>query len=230
MGVVEAHRRVSVHDVEDVEGYCAAFVERHIRASGARWVEADREDAIQELVLVALRMSGVRDGVYAYEPGNAPTGIFDPTRYRSFAAFLHAQLPLRLVDYLRREKGDARNVTRREFVALDEEAFERQPDPTDYVEQIVDALSAAEDLACVSERSRQILTDVVARLADGASQDAVAEALGVSRRRVDRMLEDVRNELLGRRLGLPMTDGLPPTTDEVVEAIHASAPCADGGQ
>jgi hypothetical protein len=177
MDALAPTRRVPLHDVDDVEAYCATFVARHIRASGVAWNEADREDAIQELVFVALRVSGVRDGVYAYKPGNAPTGIFDPTRYRSFAAFLHAQLPNRLIDYLRREKGDARNVTRREFVALDEEAIERQPDPTDYVEQIVDALSAAEDLACLSERSRQILTDVVTPLGEGASQDAVAEAL-----------------------------------------------------
>lgn len=216
---------VRLHNVEDVEGFCKAVVQRALTSSGSILTEEEREDAVGHLIVEAIAMSGIRDGVYAYTPGeDVPKGVFDPSVGLHFRGYLGKWLPGRLVDWYRREKVDSRNKIRPEFFPLDDAALDREVDPTDFVEQIVEAASMAEDLAALSDNARRIVDAIVRPYTEGESYDEIAERLGISRRRIARLLEGVRNEILGIALGLTdddVFDVIPPTTDEIVEALHA---------
>jgi RNA polymerase sigma factor (sigma-70 family) len=185
---------VPLHDVRDAVALVKSIVARSSIPAHAR------DDAIGHLLVEIVDLAG----------------RYDPARGISFSNYASQTLPLRLVDYVRRELGDSRYAARREHVPLDEADLDSLADPYDYVEQITEAAAISSDLAGLSPRGRRIVEEVAVPVASGESYDSVAQRLGIRRNEVARRLEEVRNELLGQALGLG--DGA--STDEIVEALH----------
>jgi len=208
-----AHRNppVPLHDVKDVEGLCKAVALK----SSADLTPAQFEDALGDLMLAAVEMSGIRHGRYVYNSGNCPPGVFDPSIGLDFDGYLGKWLPNRLIDWRRKNLGDSRNKTRPEFVPFEQKHDEALVDHDDFVEQITEAASILDDLSRLSPDAWETIETIVRPMAHGERPNEIADRLGVSRRALGRRLEDVRNELLGIALGIEK-----PTTDEIVEALH----------
>lgn len=94
----------SFHDVRDLMG----FVRRLVQLRRATIDPRDRDDLTGWLFMRAIEMSGIRHGEYAYTPGQAPRGVFDPATGGKFSSWLGWQLPRRIIDWKRKEHGDSR--------------------------------------------------------------------------------------------------------------------------
>lgn len=106
-----------LHDVDDVLAYVQSVVAR----KAAAFDPSDREELMSVLLVETVHMSGIRAGVYAFQAGTAPKGVFDPGSGLTFSTWLGWQLPRRIIDWQRREKGDSRyRSTRRVIVSLEQ--------------------------------------------------------------------------------------------------------------
>jgi hypothetical protein len=204
---------VPLLDVRDVVGVCKTTLNRALATTGQTLSDEQYEDALGHLLAEAVSMAA---------------NEYDPTKGISFSNYLTRYLPGRLVDWNRSEFGDSRNKTRRpELVPFDTKTVDGDTSPTplpaaltdsdDFVDQIIEAASFTQDVANLTTGARWILEHVALPIAHGESHEAVADTLNLSRRKVARLLEDLRNELLGDALGLDYT----PTTDELLEELHA---------
>lgn len=187
---------VPLHDVRDAVALVKAIVSKSNLPDNAR------DDAIGTLLVEIVELSEK----------------YDPARGISFSNYATQILPRRLIDYTRRELGDSRYRTRREHVSLEEADLDSLADPYDYVEQITEAASIVDDLSRLSDRGHTLVHDVALPISQGESHDTVARRLGVRRSVIPRLLEELRNELLGLSLGLDDPEFL--DTDAIVEALH----------
>lgn len=188
---------VPIHDVRDAVALVKSIVSR------SSLPEHARDDAIGQLLVDVVDL-GKR---------------YDPAKGISFSNYASQHLPLRLVDFTRRELGDSRYSSRRESVSLDEADLDTVADPADYVAQITEAASISQDLSRLSEHAQEIVRTIAVPVAAGESYDSVARKLAIRRGEVAKRLEEVRNELLGIALGIDEPELL--DTDAVVEALHA---------
>lgn len=110
-------RAVALHDVQDLVAFVTAIAAR----KQLNLTLTERRELLSQLCEDAVRMSGIRHGRYAYTPGNAPRGVYDPGAASvSFSTWLGWQLPRRIIDWQRREHGDTRNKNPRpQMLSLD---------------------------------------------------------------------------------------------------------------
>lgn len=191
--------------VDDVVALCKAVLKPWVD----RLSDEEYEDALGHLLAESVDLVGRYDPSKDEKAGET----------YAVAAYLRIKLPGRLIDWHRSEKGDSRNKTARpEHVALTDDAVEALIEIDEFVEQIVEAASFASDCAELSDSGLWILEHVGRPVARGESHVVIANRLGVSRRKVARLLEDLRNELLGIAVG---TESVVPTTDELIEHLHS---------
>lgn len=193
---------VPMIDVRDVTAVCKTTLNRALATTGQSLTDEQYEDALGHLLAESISMADLE---------------YDATKGISFSNYLTRYLPGRYVDWQRREFGDARNQTKRgEHVPLDDDNIDAIAEGDDFVDQIIEAASFRQDAAALSTEGAWIFENIARPIARGDSHEVVADALGISRRKVARLLEELRNELLGHALGLTC-----PTTDEIVETLHA---------
>lgn len=194
---------VPLHDVKDVVGVCKSLLQR---AESRGWTPTDEqyEDALGHLLVEAVSMAAE----------------YDPTKGISFSTYLGRFLPGRLVDWNRKEGGDRRNITQRPehvpFDPVDDAHTAASFSGDDFVDQIIEAASFSQDAATLTSEGAWILENVAQPIARNESHDTVAANLGISRRKVARLLEQLRDELLAVPLGLDPHS----STDEILEALH----------
>lgn len=193
--------KLSLHDVDDVEGLAGAVLEERLRLWRVYLKPHLHEEAIAYLVATAWELSEK----------------FDAARSSSFAAYAGASLRLRLVDWFRATFGDSRYGRRPEPLSIDyrdelEAAFgsssrgrdldELLVDPVDVHEAALAALGLGIEWGTISLPGLATVREIGIPLSRGASLEAIARGLGQSRRRVEQRIEELRDELLAGNPGL----------------------------
>jgi hypothetical protein len=175
--------KLSLHDIGDVEAYCAAVLDRSLRRQRGFLKPDDREDALSHLIATAWELSR------RWEPARCP----------SFADYLSEILPRRLVDWQRRRYGDSRyrRDVVREIVDADNRELLDLADELDVGDDIADRLSPLPvHPSALTPRAQWILREIVAPLVErGDSYEEIATRYGYSRKWTERLLAELRAEL-----------------------------------
>lgn len=191
-------RKEHLYDIEDVERWCSAHVARHLKETNAQLSYDDRRDLLSFLILQTYERA------LAYDPVKA--------NGKPFAKWAGYIVYRRIADWYRNEFGDSRygpGAARRGSVgdhvpgasgASDaDDPLTREHDPHDWAlatESRLDSEALHEHVGQLSEASRWVIENIVEQRAAGESRQETATRLGLSNRKVDRYLEDLRAEIL----------------------------------
>jgi hypothetical protein len=199
---------LSLHDVEDVERLAARVLHERLREWRSTLPREKGEDALAFLISTAWELSLDHD----------------PTK-QAFSTRCYRTLRLRLVDWFRREFGDARHAPRPDLLSLDHELSTDDGDAVDggdadrsraaaWTDALTDDAANVEEAvfhsaafglewADLSLAGFKALTEIGVPLSNGASLEAIARGLGESRRQVKRRLDELQAEILAKRPDLP---------------------------
>lgn len=192
---------LALGDVEDVEKWCTWIVSNWIKTSGALLTHQQRRELVTYLIGEAWKLSEK----------------FDPERYSSFSAYSKYILSRRIANWYHEEFGDSRSGTKRpQPISLDSSTVLNTDAAGDYSRpmSMVEAIVDEDDWVTRTDTALDIetLTGLLDRLSDHGrwvvenilwpkvkndeSRSDIAARLGLSNRKIDRYIDDVRFELL----------------------------------